>query len=183
MWNGTNQRGSGDPGIGLLWAPRGNLGWQVVLIKDRAHLIIRDADRDVFVEGNGIVAPIVVEDVEAHDFPFDYEIVERGHRIGVITAAADHAAELAPHLLDNEILLVDADAEADPGSSDEFGRELQPRAGRDIGTSTATTTTTTTTTAATSATAARCRRGRSRTASWCSRGPSSKDGHLTRGHP
>ena len=152
MRNGTDERGSRNAGIGLL-AACGNLGRQVVLIEDCAHLIVRDADRDVFVEGNRIVAPIFVEDVEAHDFPFDYEVVERGHRIGIVTAAADHASELVPHLLDDEILLVDADTEADPGARDQVGGELQPGAGRGI--------------APSSTAAARCRRGRSCAASWC----------------
>src|SRR5262245_15272246 len=187
MRNRTDKGGSGDSRIGLL-APRRNFGWQVVLIDDCAHLIIRYADRDVFIEGNGIVAPIFVEDVEAHDFAVDYEIVERGHRIGIVTAAADHASELAPHLLDDEILLVDADTEADPGARNLVGSEFQPRAGRDIATS--------------SATADRCRRRRCRPTSWCrivcstrrrwnrrwsgatsrcARASSSKDGYIARG--
>src|SRR5678809_696534 len=120
MQNGPDESGSGDARIGLLTAGS-NLGWQVVLIEDGAHLIVRDADRDVFVEGNGIVAPIFMENVEAHDFAFDYEIVERGHRIGIITAAADHASQLVPHLLDDEILLVDSDTVAKPGACDEIG--------------------------------------------------------------
>ena len=159
MRNWTDQGGSSDSGICLL-TPRGNLGWQVVLIEDCAHLIVRDADRDVFIEGNGIVAPIFVKDVEAQDFPVDHEIVERGHRIGIVAAAADHAPELVPHLLDDEVLLVDADTEADPGACDLVGRELQPRAGRKIATSASTATGTAT------GTAARSRRGWSRTTSW-----------------
>jgi len=113
MRNGTDECGSRDAGIGLL-ASRGDLRWQVVLIEDCAHLIVRDADRDVFIEWYGIVAPIVVEDVEAHDFPVNYEIVERSHRIRIVTAAADHTSELVPHLLNDEILLVDANTEANP---------------------------------------------------------------------
>ena len=187
MRNRTDQRGSSDSWLGLL-APRGNLGWQVVLIEDCAHLIVRDADRDVFIEGNGIVAPIFVKDVEAQDFPVDHEIVERGHRIGIVTAAADHASKLAPHLLDDEVLLVDADTKADPRARDLVGRELQPRAGRGIATSASTAT----------GTAARSRRGWSRTTSWSrivrstrrrrssstsrsGRASSSKDGDITRG--
>ena len=176
MRNGTDEGGSRDARIRLL-ASRGNLGWQVVLIEDCAHLIVRDADRDVFVEGNGIVAPIFVEDVEAHDFAVDYEIVERGHRIGIVTTAADHASEFVPYLLDDEILLVDADTEADPGARDHIGRELQPRSGRRI--------------AAPSPTAARRRRRRSRTTSGrcivCSatsgraRASSTEDGYIARG--
>src|SRR5262245_44219756 len=146
MRNRTDKGGSGDSRIGLL-APRRNFGWQVVLIDDCAHLIIRYADRDVFIEGNGIVAPIFVEDVEAHDFAVDHEIVERGHRIGIVTAAADHTSELVPHFLDDEVLLVDADTEADPGARELVGRELQPRARREIGASASAATATATATA------------------------------------
>jgi len=149
MRNWTDKGGSSYSGIGLL-TPRGNFRWQVVLIEDCAHLIVRDAHRDVLIEGNGIVAPILVEDIEAHDLPVDHEIVERGHRIGIVTAAADHASELVPDLLDDEVLLVDADTKADPRARDLVGRELQPRAGREIATSSATS-----------------RRGWSRTTSWC----------------
>src|SRR5262245_59721191 len=165
MRNGTDECGSRDPGIGLLTS-RGNLRGQVVLIEDCAHLIVRDADRDVFIEWYGIVAPIVVEDVEAHDFPDNYEIVERSHRIRIVAAAADHAPELVPHLLNDEVLLVDANTEADPRACDVVERELRPRTGRDIATS--------------SPTAGPCRRRRGRTTSRCACPSSSKDGDIAR---
>ena len=180
MRNWTDQGGSSDSGICLL-TPRGNLGWQVVLIEDCAHLIVRDADRDVFVEGNGIVAPIFVEDVEAHHFPVDYEIVERSHRIGIVTSAADHTPELVPHLLDDEILLVDADTKADPGARDHVGGELQPRAGREIATSSSTASGTTPRCRIVRSTRRRRNRGGSGATSRSSRASSSKYGYIARG--
>ena len=113
MRNRTDERRPSDAGIGLL-ATRRNLGWQIVLVEHCAHLIVRDANCDVFVERNGIVAPILVEDVEAHHFPIDHEIVERSHRVRIVAATANHPSKLVPHLLDDEVLLVHADTEADP---------------------------------------------------------------------
>src|SRR5262252_1817100 len=126
MRNGTDECGPCDPGIPLL-ASRGDFRRQVVLIEDCAHLIVRDADRDVFIEWYGIVAPIVVEDVEAHDFPVNYEIVERSHRVRIVTAAADHASELVPGFVIDVIKQFVINKKARNKLRGMVRRELQPR--------------------------------------------------------
>src|SRR5262249_34928842 len=95
--------------------------------------------------------------------------------IRIVTTAADHSSELVPHLLNDEILLVDANTEADPRARDLVGRELQPRTGLKIATS--------------CSTAGRCRGRRGRSPSrgpegappWCACSSSSKDGDIARG--
>ena len=120
-------------GVGIrVCRPVGELCWKVVLRGDNAHLVAGDASGDVLVEGDGVIAPVLMQDVEAEDFAIDREVVEGGHGVGVVAPSADHTAEFASDLLDDEVLLVDAGAETKPGAGDNIGSESQPRAWWDI---------------------------------------------------
>src|SRR6185503_3704556 len=86
-----------------------------------SHLVPAHVRGHVFVERRDIaVGPVLVEDVERQRVAFDLEIIERGHRVRVVTRAAYHAAELVADLLDDEELLGCADAESQPHTDDIF---------------------------------------------------------------
>jgi hypothetical protein len=72
-----------------------------------------------------------VQDVELQRVALDAEIVERRHRVGVVAAAAHHAAQRPADLLDDEELLRRADAEPEPHADHVLLGELRlPRPGR-----------------------------------------------------
>ena len=89
------------------------------------HLVPADVSGDVLVERRQLaVTPVFVEDVELQRVALDLEIVERRHRVGVVTRPADHAAQLVADLADDEVLLRRADTEAQPHADHVFLGQL-----------------------------------------------------------
>src|SRR5262245_36291483 len=74
--------------------------------------------------GELAVGPVLVKDVEPHGVPLDDEVVERGHRVWIITGATHHAAEFVADFLDDEELFRCADAESQPHADHIFLRQL-----------------------------------------------------------
>ena len=93
--------------------------------RDGSHFVPSDISSDVFVERRKLaVAPIFVKDIKPQRVALDDEVVERRHRVRVVTGAADHAAQLVSNLLDNEELFRRADPETEPHTDDIFLREF-----------------------------------------------------------
>src|ERR1700680_289347 len=59
-----------------------------------------------------------MEDVELQGVSSDFEVIQCGHGVGVITSPADHAAKLVAHFLNDEVLLGRAYAIAQPYPND-----------------------------------------------------------------
>ena len=77
--------------------------------------------RDVLIERWQLpVGPVFMEDVELQRVTLDLEVVQRRHRVGVVTSPAYHSAELAANLANDEILLGCTYAEAEPYSDHVF---------------------------------------------------------------
>jgi len=105
-----------------------------------AHLVPADVTREVLVEGRQLaVSPVFVQQVELQQIALQFDIVQRGHRVGVVARAADHPAQFVAGLLDDEELLRGADAEAEPDADDVLlGERRLPRTRHDVAASAAT---------------------------------------------
>ena len=75
--------------------------------------------------GSSPSRPVFVKDVELQRVALDLEIVQRRHRVGIVTRPADHATQLVADFADDEVLLRRADTEAKPGADDVFLGQLQ----------------------------------------------------------
>jgi hypothetical protein len=110
----------------------------VVSRRRAPHLVPADACGHVLVEGGDFaVSPVLVKDVEPQRVTVDPEIVERGHRVRVVTRAAHHAAEFVADLLDDEELFRRTDTKSEPHADDVFlcqlRREFAGTGGRPFG--------------------------------------------------
>ena len=83
-----------------------------------AHFIPAYVSGDVFIERWQLaIAPVFVEDVKFQHVTLDLEVIQRRHRVGIVTSSADHSTELVADFANDEILLGRAYAKAKPGSN------------------------------------------------------------------